>query len=54
MFARNVSLHLKPNSAAEFKRTLENEIIPLLQDKPMLSMPSINKSGSRTRVAVKL
>ncbi len=31
MFARNVSLHLKPNSVSEFTRTLENEIIPLLR-----------------------
>ncbi len=31
MFARNVSLHLKPNSVAEFTRILENEIIPLLR-----------------------
>ena len=31
MFARNVSLHLKPNSVNEFTRTLENEIIPLLR-----------------------
>ena len=31
MFARNISFHLKPNSATEFTRTLENEIIPLLR-----------------------
>ncbi len=31
MFARNVSIRLKPNSAAEFTRTLEIEVIPLLQ-----------------------
>ena len=31
MFARNVSMHLKPNSLAEFTRTVENEIIPLLR-----------------------
>ncbi len=31
MFARNVSIRLKPNSVAEFTRTLENEIIPLLR-----------------------
>ena len=31
MFARNVSIHLKPNSAAEFSRTLDNEVIPLLR-----------------------
>src|SRR5712692_10664664 len=31
MFARSVSMHLKPNSVTEFTRTLENEIIPLLR-----------------------
>jgi|SRR5579859_3838612 len=31
MFARNVSVRLKPNSVAEFIRTLDQEIIPLLR-----------------------
>lgn len=31
MFARNVSMRLKPNSTTDFTRTLENEIIPLLR-----------------------
>ena len=31
MFTRRVSMHLKPNSVAEFIRTLEKEIIPLLR-----------------------
>ncbi len=31
MFARVVSIDLKPYSAAEFTRTMENEIIPLLR-----------------------
>ncbi len=31
MFARNVSLHLKPNSVTEFTRTVDQEIIPLLR-----------------------
>jgi len=31
MFARHVSMRLKPNSVPEFTRTLENEVIPLLQ-----------------------
>jgi hypothetical protein len=30
MFARNVSIRLKPNCAAEFSKTLDNEVIPLL------------------------
>ena len=31
MFARHVSMHLKPNFHAEFTQTLEKEIIPLLR-----------------------
>lgn len=31
MFARRVSMQLKPNSIVEFTRTLEKEIIPLLR-----------------------
>ena len=31
MIARNVSLHLKPNSIEEFSRVIEKEIIPLLR-----------------------
>ena len=31
MFARGVTMRLKPNSVAEFNRTFEKEILPLLQ-----------------------
>ena len=31
MFARSVSIRLKPNSVAEFNGTLENEILQLLR-----------------------
>jgi len=31
MYTRNVSLKLKVNSAPEFTRTLENEVIPMLR-----------------------
>jgi hypothetical protein len=31
MFARNVSIRLKPNSASEFTRMIENETLPLLR-----------------------
>ena len=31
MFARNIALRLKPNMLAEFTRTLDNEVIPMLQ-----------------------
>jgi len=31
MFARRVSMHLKPNTAAELTRRFESEIIPILR-----------------------
>ena len=31
MFARHVTMHLKPNSRVEFTQTIENEILPLLR-----------------------
>ena len=31
MFARHVTMHLKPNTRAEFTQTIENEILPLLK-----------------------
>ena len=31
MFARHVTMHLKPNTRAEFTQTIEKEIIPLLR-----------------------
>jgi hypothetical protein len=31
MYARNVSLHLKPNTAAEFTQTIEKDILPLMR-----------------------
>ena len=31
MFARSVTMRLKPNAVAEFNRTLEKEVLPLLQ-----------------------
>ena len=34
MFARTVSLQLKPNGVAEFTETIENDIIPLLRTQP--------------------
>src|ERR1700693_5017129 len=45
MFARNVSMNLKPNTLTEFLKTMENEIVPLLrkqkgfQDEITLSVP---------------
>jgi hypothetical protein len=34
MFARKLSIHLKPNSLAEFTKTVENSIVPLLRKQP--------------------
>ncbi len=31
MFARSVTVRLKPNSVAEFNRTMEKKVLPLLQ-----------------------
>ena len=31
MYARNVALHLKANTAAEFTRTLETDVLPVLR-----------------------
>ena len=31
MYARNVSMHLKTNTAAEFTQTLERDVLPLLR-----------------------
>jgi hypothetical protein len=31
MYARNVALHLRPNTASEFTSTLEKDILPLMR-----------------------
>ncbi|HZJ55846.1 MAG TPA: antibiotic biosynthesis monooxygenase [Myxococcaceae bacterium] len=31
MFARNVHLHLKPNSTSQFTETLEKDVLPMLR-----------------------
>ena len=31
MYARNVTMHLKADKAAEFTRTLENDVLPMLR-----------------------
>jgi hypothetical protein len=31
MFARNVSIHLKPNMLSDYTRTFENDVLPLLR-----------------------
>jgi Antibiotic biosynthesis monooxygenase len=34
MFARRISIQLKPNTLAEFTKTVENDIVPLLRKQP--------------------
>ena len=34
MFARNVSIHLKPSSSVAFTKQIENETIPMLRKQP--------------------
>ena len=34
MFARKISIHLKPNTLAEFTKTLEQNVVPLLRKQP--------------------
>ena len=34
MFARKLSIHLKPNTLAEFIKTVETDILPLLRKQP--------------------
>jgi hypothetical protein len=31
MFARNVSIHLKPNMLSDYTRTFDNDVLPLLR-----------------------
>jgi hypothetical protein len=31
MYARNVTMHLKPNTAAQFTRTVEQDLLPMLR-----------------------
>src|ERR1700733_14801298 len=52
MFARHVTMHLKPNTRAEFTQTIENEILPLLkkqngfQDEIVFVDPSSGTEGA--------
>jgi heme-degrading monooxygenase HmoA len=45
MFARNVAIHLRPNTLSEFTRTFEKEVLPILrkqtgfQDEIIFSTP---------------
>jgi hypothetical protein len=55
MFARSVSIHLKPNNISEFTRTIENEIIPLLRkQKGFLDEISLVAPGKLEATAISL
>ncbi len=53
MIARNVTMHLKANSVPEFNRTLEKDIIPLLQkQKGFQDEITFTVPGGREAVAI--
>jgi hypothetical protein len=55
MFARKVSMHLKPNSAVDFTRRLEKEIIPLLRkQKGFQDEISFITTGGRDALGISL
>ena len=55
MFARTVRMQLKPNSAAEFTRLLEKEVIPLLRKQQGFKDEiSFVPSGEKEAVAISL
>jgi hypothetical protein len=55
MFARHVSMVLKANSVAEFTRTIENEIIPLLRkQKGFKDEITLVVAGGREAVGISL
>src|ERR1700694_3403322 len=53
MFARNVSMNLKPNTLTEFLKTMENEIVPLLRkQKGFQDEITLSVRGGREVVAI--
>jgi len=55
MYARNVSFGLKPNMQAEFTRTLESQILPLLhKQKGFKEEITMCSSGSADTVCISL
>ncbi|HEY3197395.1 MAG TPA: hypothetical protein VGJ57_05245 [Nitrospirales bacterium] len=53
MIARNVTMHLKPNSAAEFTQTCQKQIIPMLrQQKGFQDEITFIVPGERNAVGV--
>jgi len=55
MFARMVSMHLKPNSVAEFVQTIDKEVIPLVRkEKGFQDEITFIVPGGREAVAISL
>ena len=52
MFARSVSIRLKPNSVADFNRALENEILPLLRKQTGFQDELVLVSSNSTEAVV--
>ncbi len=55
MYARNVTIHLKPNSVSEFTQTFEKDILPLLRKQEGFKdeITFVNETG-RDAVAISL
>lgn len=55
MFARNVSFHLKSNVLADYTRTFENEVLPLLRkQKGFKDEITLSNPGSLDVIAISL
>jgi heme-degrading monooxygenase HmoA len=55
MFARHVSIRLKPNTFTDFQKTFENEVLPLLRkQKGFKDEVALSNSGSPDVIAVSL
>lgn len=55
MFARTIRMQLKPNSVAEFTRTVEKEVIPLLRKQAGFKDEiTFLPSGGKEAVAISL
>jgi len=55
MFARNISFQLKSNTHADYTRTLENEILPLLRkQKGFKDEMTLSTPGSQNAIVISL
>jgi hypothetical protein len=58
MYARNVALHLKPNTLSDFRKTFDSNVLPILrkqkgfQDEIMFAIPGLlRRPGQRGEAA---